>query len=214
VKHLRSALVRALVFLLLVGLPTIVFDVVYWDGPLPSALYMPVEVAFRLTLACFVTAALESALPRPWLPILSFVAAFTIYALGYCETEYVNGVIHWRSLHGGLRGVSDLVIEAGDRPGYYLLLLAIVSAPFAGATFGRTRRLDVPWATLVTFSFTFLTIAVTFEPYHYRVGRVRAAFLATRTIFTGLFLPFVAWLGDRIEERLARARNVTNVPPE
>jgi hypothetical protein len=206
VKHLGSALVRALVFLLLVGIPTIVFDVVYWDGPLPSALYMPVEVAFRLTLTCFVTAALESALPRPWLPVLSFLLASTIYGLGYCETEYVNGVFQWHSVHGGLRGVSELLQDAGERPGYYLLLLSIVSAPFAGATLARTRRLDVPWATLATFAFTLVTILVAYEPYHYRVGRVRAAFLAIRTIFVGLLLPLVAWLGERAEERLARRR--------
>ncbi len=205
-KHLRSAFIRALVFLLLVGLPTIVFDVMYWEGPLPSALYMPIEVAFRLTLTCFVTAVLESALPRPWLPIVSFAVAFTIYALGYCETEYVNGIFQWRSVHGGLRGVSELMQDAGARPGYYLLLLAIVSSPFAGATLARTRRLDVPWATLVTFFVTLVTILALFGPYHYRVGRVRAAFLAIRTIFCGLFLPLVAWLGERAETRLARTR--------
>jgi hypothetical protein len=205
VKHLRVALVRALVFLLVIGGPTVVFDVVYWETPLPAALLMPVEVAFRLTVTCFFTALLESALPRGWLWLLSFGVAFVIYALGYCETEYVNGVFTEHALAGGIAHVSDLVHDAGLHPGSYVLLLTIVSVPFAAAPLARTLNRDVLPVTFVTFLVTFVVVASLLEPYRLEVGRVRAAFVCIRTVFCALLLPFVAWLGDRLEVRLARA---------
>ncbi len=199
---MRAVLVRTLAFFLLIGVPTIAFDVVYWDAPLPRALWSPFMVALRLTATALVAAVIERRWRKPWMPLLVLVASAVIYALGYVQTEYVNARFAPSSasgLHAGLSGLLELAKRAPERPRYFALLFLIVSIPFAVSSAARLRANTAKVATSITAFATFFLVVLLLEPFRAEVGRPLAAFVCLRTIFCGLLLPAVAHISDRYE---------------
>jgi len=204
VGALRGALLRALFFLILIGVPAVVFDWVYWRAPLPQSLIMPIDASFRLTAACFVAALVELAYPRPLAPLLAYVAAFATYGLGFVESAYLKGVVVSLEPAGGTVALAELATSGRERPRYYLILLAIVSTPYAATCFARRRKLSLAGASALSTAITLVVAVALIEPFRIEVGRVIGAYVCVRTLLVALLLPLVA----RFAERRAATRPV------
>ena len=197
----RAVLVRTLVFFALVALPTMVFDLVYWSRELPWALLTPSEVALRLTAVALATTIVERRLARRWMPAVVFLVAAVVYALGYVESEYLNGMLLGHSADAGMQALLEHGRHLLRKPRHFALLYALVASPFAIASTARVARLALPAATAVS-TFTTLVVAIlVLEPFRTEIGRVMAAFVCVRTIFVGLMLPLTGHLADRYEAR-------------
>src|SRR5579871_5583365 len=169
---LRAALIRAVFFLLMIGLPAVVFDWVYWQQALPQALVQPLEASFRLTAACFVAALVELLYPRRFAPLLVYVAAFVTYGLGFVEAAYLKGVVVAREPSSGTVALAELANAGWERPRYYLLLLTIVSAPYAATCFGRQKKLSLGVTTAGSAGIALGVAVALIEPFRIEVGRV------------------------------------------
>jgi hypothetical protein len=197
VGALRGALLRALVFLVLIGVPAVVFDWVYWRAPLPQSLIMPIDASFRLTAACFVAALVELLYPRALGPLLAYVAAFATYGLGFVESAYLKGVVVSLEPTGGTAALAELATSGWERPRYYLILLAIVSTPYAATCFGRQRKLSLARVSALSATITFVVASALVEPFRVEVGRRIGAYVCVRTLLVALLLPLVAQLAER-----------------
>jgi hypothetical protein len=194
---MRPLLARTGVFFLIVALPSIVFDLVYWRSPLPGSLLIPTEVALRLTLVAFVAAWVEKRAPRPGAPLLVFVAAAATYAAGFIESEYLNAVLRDRTPESGLLGLAALKRRMEEHPRYFLIVVTIVATPFALASLARSLGLGTAGATVVCAFGTLAVSVLLLEPFRVEVGRVTAAFVCVRTLFCGLLLPASAHIAEK-----------------
>jgi hypothetical protein len=197
---MKRAVLRALVFLLLAGFPTVLFDLVYWQAPLPSALVTPVEVALRLALTALLGELAERHAPRGFAVPLVFLVAVLTNVFGMAEAEYLRGIVEFGTPRAGLEAMRALELRVAGHPRYFVALLALVSIPYAASTLTRVRPMRLREEAAIAPIVTLVMVVLTLEPLRLDVGRVMAAFVCLRTLYVALALPFV----DRATDRFVR----------
>jgi hypothetical protein len=198
---MKRAALRAFFFLLGAGLPTVLFDLVYWQAPLLGSLVTPTEVAVRLALTALLCDIAEQHAPRGFGVPLVFLVAVLTNIFGMAEAEYLKGIVEFGTPRAGLEAMRSLELRVEGHPRYFVALLALVSMPYAASTLTRLRKLRLREEAAIAPIVTLVMVALTLEPLRLDVGRVMAAFVCLRTLYVAFALPFVDRATDRLIQK-------------